>query len=142
VIAFTRPLFPLFGRYVTGFPAGALLFGFAVADAVVAVLFFRTKVAGWWLAVVSLGLRMISAVLTTTHANLLEAYSRLGWSQRQIESMSRSPMLQGHFLVLWTLALLIPYFVFLLWTKRYFRPASPPSYTDNPGPVPSPTIAG
>lgn len=140
--AFSRPLFPLFGRYLTGIPAGSILFGFAIVDAVVAVLFFRIKVAGWWLAVVTLGLRLISAVFTFTRANLMEAYSRSGWSSQQLEALSRSPFGHGHFLVLWTLALLIPYFGLLLWTKRYFRASASPSYTGTTGPLANQIASG
>jgi hypothetical protein len=142
VAAFSRPLFPLFGRYLTGVPAGSLLFAFAIVDVIVAVLFFRIKVAGWWLAVLTLGLRMVSAVVTSMRGNLMEAYSRLGWSSRQLEQMSRSPFGHGYFLVLWTLAILIPYFALLLWTKRYFRASDSASYTESAGPLANQIASG
>jgi len=142
IAAFSRPLFPFFGRYLTGIPAGSLLFAFAIVDVAVAVLFFRIKVAGWWLAVITLGLRLISAVLTSMRGNLLEAYSRLGLSSRQLDAMSRTPFGHGHFLLLWTIALLVPYFALLLWTKRYFRRSESPSYTETSGPLANQIASG
>ncbi len=140
--SFARPVFPLFGKYVTGVPAGVVLLAFAVLNVFIAVSFFRTKIVGWWVAVVSVGVQIISTVMTVSARNLLQAYSRLGWSPSQLETMSRSPMLHGPGLLVWTLALTIPYFVFLLWTKRYFRAPSAPSYTETVGPMASQTASG
>jgi hypothetical protein len=142
VAAVARPLFPFFGRYLTGLPAGTLLVAFALLDAVIAVQFFRRKVAGWWLALATLGLRMSSGLLTAMRGNFLDAYSRLGWSAHQLETMRRNPMLHGPGLVLWTLSFTILYFGLLLWTKRYFRAVTPQSYTESIGPLPSATATG
>jgi len=47
-------------------------------------------------------------------------------------------MFRGGFLMWWTMAFLLLYFGFLLWLKRYFRPATPPSYTEISAELPNP----
>jgi len=135
--SFSAPA-PFFGRYLTGLPAAAFFLVLAIIDAYVAYSFFRMNVAGWWIAVIAMGVRILSALFTVRSANLLQAYSRMGWSQRQIDKMRGNPMFRGGFLMWWTMAFLLLYFGFLLWLKRYFRPATPPSYTEISAELPNP----
>ena len=137
--SFTTPA-PFFGRYLTGLPAAAFFLVLAAVDAYVAYSFFRLKITGWWVAVIAMGIRITSVVLTMKSANLLEAYSRMGWSQRQLDTMRANPMFRGGFLMWWTAVFLLFYFGFLLWLKRYFRPAAPPSYTQISGSPPNPIL--
>jgi hypothetical protein len=129
VVGFTTPMFPFFGRYITGLPATSVMLAFALVDGFVAVSLFRMKVAGWWVAVIAMGLRVVSTLFTLGRGNLLEAYSRLGWSQKQLEIMSKNPMFRGNAILWWTVAFTLCYFVFLIWLRRYFRPSASPNYT-------------
>jgi hypothetical protein len=136
--SFTAPA-PFFGRYLTGLPAVAFFLALAIIDAYVAYSCFQVKIAGWWVAVITMGIRIVSAVLTLKSANLLQAYSRMGWSQRQLDMMRGNPMFRSGFLMWWTLVFLLLYFGFVLWLKRYFRPA-PPSYTQMSDSMPNPVL--
>lgn len=136
--SFTTPA-PFFGRYLTGMPGAAFFLVLAAVDAFVAYSFFRLSVTGWWVAVISIAIRLVSAILTVRTGNLLQAYSRMGWSQRQLDIMRAIPMLPSGFLMGWTIVFLFLYVGFLLWLKRYFRPAAAPSYTGSdslPNPIP------
>ncbi|HYL11548.1 MAG TPA: hypothetical protein VEV41_00805 [Terriglobales bacterium] len=126
--SFTTPA-PFFGRYLTGLPAVSFFLILAAVDAYVAYSFFRLKVAGWWVAVISMAIRLVSAILTVRAGNLMQAYSRMGWSQRQLDMIRANPMLRSGFLMGWTIVVLLLYFGFLLWLRRYFRPRPTPSYT-------------
>jgi MFS family permease len=129
VMSFTTPLFPFFGRYLTGLPGGVACLLFAVVDAFVAVAFLRLNIMGWWVALGAMTIRIISAAVTYGRADLMQAYARLGWSQDKLEAMSHNPLFRSHAILWMSLAFMILYFGFLLWLKRYFRPAAPPSYT-------------
>jgi hypothetical protein len=142
ILAISTPLFPFFGRYLTGVPARGLLLVAAIVDAFVAVSFFRMKVAGWWVAVVAMSLRVLSSLATIGKANLLEAYSHIGRSQKELEILSHNPVFRGSAMLWVTAAITLCYLAFLLWLKRYFRPSASPSYTETPGPLANQIASG
>jgi hypothetical protein len=129
VLSVATPLFPFFGRYLTGRPATALFLLFAVVDTYIAVAFLRLKLVGWWVALVAILLRLSSSAITIGRANLLEAYSKMGWSPQQLEAISMNPMFRGNAILWWSMMFMVLYFGFLLWLKRYFRAPAPASYT-------------
>jgi uncharacterized membrane protein len=129
VIGFATPLFPFFGRYLTGLPGTAAFLVFAAVDAYIAFAFFRLQVAGWWVALTALLVRVASSALTIRRGNLMEAYSRMGWSHQQLEALSMNPMFRGNAILWWSMTFMVLYLGFLLWLKRYFRAPAPPGYT-------------
>jgi hypothetical protein len=137
--SFTTPA-PFFGRYLTGTPGIANFLVLAAVDAYVAYSFFRLKLTGWWVAAIAVAIRTVSVLLTVRSAKLLDAYSRMGWSKRQLDMMRDNPMFHGGFLLGWTAVFLLIYFGFLLWLKRYFRPEAAPGYTQISGSPPNPIL--
>lgn len=123
VLSFTTPLVPFFGRYLTGVSGAIGCLVLAALDAFLAVWFFRVRLLGWWVGMVSLALRIISAAITFAHGDLLQAYSRLGWKQAQIEAMSSSPVLRGRLVLWWSSVYLLVILGYMVWIKRYFHPA-------------------
>jgi hypothetical protein len=142
VLAFTTPLTPFFGRYLTGIPAAAVFIVFALVDGFVSVSFFRMKVVGWWVAIVALSIRLLAALLTIGRGNLLEAYARIGWSQRQLEVLNKNPMFHGGGMLWMMVAFTAVYLGFLIWVRRYFRPTVPPAYTETATAISSSTPTG
>jgi len=122
-LSFTTPLVPFFGKYLTGVPGAIGCLVLAAVDAFLAVWFFRVRLLGWWVGIVSLALRIISAAITFARGDLLQAYSRLGWKQAQLEVMSRSPVLRGHIVLWWSLVYLLVVLGYMVWIKRYFQVA-------------------
>src|SRR5438270_2096941 len=121
----TTPLFPFFGRYLTG-PAGSAGFVlFAALDAYLAVGLFRLRSLAWWIAVCATPIRIFSVALTYAHADLMQAYSKMGFSDAQVQMIGSNPMLRGHVLLWWGLLSQMLFFGFLLWLKRYFKPDAP-----------------
>ena len=133
----STPVLPFFGRYLSGLPGSLAYLLLAVLEAYIAVLFFRMKVAGWWLALVVWAARFISLVITYSHRNLTEFYSKLGWSQAQIEAVQRNPMFRSGGLLWMTPVIMLFYLGFLIWLKRYFGPVKPPSYGASASPQPA-----
>jgi uncharacterized membrane protein len=126
------PVFPLFGRYLTGLSATPLLLLFAVVDCLVAVFFLRLKVLGWWLALIFSTLRTVSLAITLVKVNISEAYSHIGWSSEQLEVMKATPLLRSGAFLWWPVLFMVLYLAFLVWLKRFFHPVVTPSYT-SPG---------
>lgn len=122
--ALSLPMFPFFGRYLTGLPGAACLFGLAVLDIYMAIALFRRQPAGWWLAIVTVPLLLLSMSLTYAKADLMHAYQKLGFSDQQLQIVNANPMFRGHIILWWSLLTLVIFFVYLIWLKRYFRQSS------------------
>jgi len=127
LLAVTTPLVPFFGRYLTGLPGSAALVVIAAVDLFLSISLYRLRLAAWWIAVGMVVLRMISAILTFRRADLLQAYSKMGWSQTQLQQMSTNPGFRsGTVFLWWSVAFIALFLGYLVWIKRYFRgPAAP-----------------
>ena len=117
----TTPLFPFFGRYLTGVPAIACVVASAALDGYLAIALFRLQSTGWWIAILAAPVRMVSMVLTFTRADMMQAYSKMGWSDAQLQMLNSNPMFRGHVLLWWSLISMLLFFGYLLWLKRYFK---------------------
>jgi hypothetical protein len=125
LVALTTPLFPFFGRYLTGAPAAACFVVLAALDVYLAIALFRLQPFGWWIAVLATPVRLLSMILTYHRADLMQAYSRVGMSNEQLKMLNSSPMFRGHVILWWSLMSMVLFFGYLLWLKRYFQtPAS------------------
>jgi hypothetical protein len=128
VTGVTTPLFPFFGRYLTGVAGAACFLAMAALDIYLAIALFRLQAAAWWIAICTLAVRLFSMALTYARADMMTAYSKLGMSDAQLQMMNSSPMLRGHVLLWWSLLSMVFFFGYLLWLKKYFkRPSSAPS---------------
>jgi uncharacterized membrane protein len=126
-MSFTTPLFPLFGKYLTGLPAGICLLLLAGLDGFVAYSLFRLRLAWWWIAVTVLVLRWASVIVTFRHGDLLNAYARMGWSQQQLQMMSNNPMFRSSTYVYWSAAFGLAFLGYMIWVKRYFTARAIPA---------------
>jgi hypothetical protein len=96
LVGLTTPLFPFFGRYLTGPAASACFVAFAALDVYVAIALFRLQPTGWWTAVLIAPVRLLSMILTYRRADLMQAYSKVGMSDKQLKMLNSSPMFRGH----------------------------------------------
>src|SRR5205807_7424426 len=120
VVGLTTPLFPFFGRYLTG-AAGRLCFMFLAAlDVYLAVALFRLQVAGWWAAFLTMATRMVSIAITYARADLMQAYAKIGFSNAQLQILNSNPMFRSHVILWWSLFSMVALFAYLIWIKRYF----------------------
>lgn len=131
LMSFTTPLLPFFGRYLTGVGGAAGCLVLAMLDGFLAYSVFRLQLVGWWIAVAALAIRIISAITTFRHGNLFEAYSRMGMKDSQLQLLSANPAFRNGMVLYWSVGLMIVYFGYLLWIKRYFVPAT---VSPTPGP--------
>ena len=121
----TTPVFPFFGRYLTGLPGAACLLVVASIDGYLAVAMFRLKQTAWWIAVIALPLRLLSTVLTYLKADLMQAYVQMGRSEAELRVLEASPLLRGHVFLWWSLVSVIAFFGYVVWLKRYFKSSTP-----------------
>ena len=128
LLAVTTPILPFFGRYLTGLPASAMLAALAAVDGFLAFSIYRLRLAAWWTAVTLLLLRLVSAIITYRRDDLFRAYSKMGWSQGQLDQMHSNPAFRsGLGMMWWGLILTLVFLGYLVWIKRYFRGAAPAS---------------
>ncbi len=126
VVGLSTPLFPFFGRYLTGAPGAVCFILLATLDFYLAVALFRLQPSGWWLAFITLAIRLVSITLTYARADLMQAYSKLGFSDAQLRIMNSNPMIRSHVILWWSLFSMVGLFAYLVWIKRYFKaPTSP-----------------
>ena len=129
------PMFPFFGRYFTGAPAVVCFLLFGCFDGCLAFAFYGLKPAAWWLAVVAAPLRILSMAITYARADLMQAYSKMGWSEAQMQMLNSSPLFRGHVILWWSLLSAIIFFGYLLWLKQFFKPSG---VSQRNGVVPAP----
>jgi hypothetical protein len=123
----STPVFPVFGRYLTGLAGVPGFFLSAALDAYLAVALFRLKPAGWWIAVLTVPVRLFSMAYTYARADLMQAYSKMGWSEAQLQMLQSSPLFRSQVILWWSLFSLVIFFAYLLWLKRYFKTPAAPS---------------
>lgn len=117
----TTPVFPLFGRFVSGIAGAACFVGVAIIDVYLAIALFRLQPFGWWLAVFAVPIRLVSMGLTYARADMMQAYSKMGMSESQLQMLRSNPMFRGNILLWWGLVSMVALFGYLVWLKRYFN---------------------
>ena len=119
--AVSTPIFPFFGRYLTGMPAAFCMVVVAVIDIYLAFAFYRGQVASWWIALVTLSIRVLSALITYARADVMQGYAKMGMSESQLQMMSSSPIFRGHVFLWMNVVSMVLFLSYLLWVKRYFK---------------------
>jgi len=125
LVGLTTPMFPFFGRYLTGIPAAACFVLLGTLDIYLAVALFRRQSSGWWIAVLVAPVRILSMILTYASADLMQAYSKMGMSDAQVQMLNSNPMFRGHIILWWSLISVLLFFGYLVWLKKYFKPPMP-----------------
>ena len=121
----TLPMFPFFGRYLTGIAGSMCFVVMAAIDAYLAIAFFRLQASGWWIAAFVVPLRLVSIALTYATADMMQAYSKMGMSDAQLKMLNSNPMFRGHILLWWGLISMLLFVAYVLWLKRYFKAPAP-----------------
>jgi hypothetical protein len=127
LVGFTIPVFPFFGRYLTGFRGTACFLLLGAIDLYLAIGTFRLRIAAWWIAVVALSVRILSMVLTYLRADLMQAYAQMGLSEAQLSTINSNPVLRTHVMLWWGVLALMIFLGYLLVIRRYFKTAAPAS---------------
>jgi hypothetical protein len=126
LVGVTTPMFPFFGKYLTGFAGTACFLVVVALDLYLAISLFRLKSLAWWIAVIAVPIRILSMALTYGKADLMQAYSRMGWSDSQMQKLNANPIVHSHVALWWSLASMLALWGYLVWLKRFFKtPVAP-----------------
>ena len=118
----TSPMLPLFGHYFTGIPAAGCLVVLAALDLYLAIAMFRLQLSGWWIAVIAAPLRMSATAFSYSRAGLMQAYAKMGWSDTQLQMLSSNPIFHSRIFLGMGVIMMLGFFAYLLWLKRFFTP--------------------
>jgi hypothetical protein len=80
---------------------------------------------------------MSATVFSYSHAGLMQAYAKMGWSSAQLQMLNSSPIFRGRIFMGMGVIMMIGFFGYLLWIKRYFKAPVAPAPTEA---SPAPTI--
>src|SRR5579863_1262424 len=137
LLAVTSPMLPLFGHYLTGIPAAGCLVLMSGLDLYLAIALFRLRLSGWWIAIVVAPLRMSATALSYNRAGLMQAYAKLGWSDAQLQVLNSNPIFHSPIILGMGVIMMLGFFGYLLWLKRYFKTPVDPTPTEA---LPAPAI--
>jgi hypothetical protein len=131
LIAATSPMLPLFGHYLTGIPAAGCLVLLASLDLYLAVALFRLQPSGWWIAVIAAPLRMSATAFSYNRTGLMQAYAKMGWSDAQLQMLNSNPIFHSRIFLGMGVMMMLGFFGYLLWLKRYFKTPSATTATES-----------
>jgi len=114
---------PFFGTVLVGVPAIVLILVLAVVMLVAARLCYRMDPVGWWVSAAIAVVGMVSMAVTFTRMDIVEFYERMGITGQQLEAIKAYETFTGASMILWSVIPLAAYLVFLLYLRRYFKPA-------------------
>ncbi len=121
MIVIYRCVIPCFGTYLNGAPAAVALLVLLVAYAYAARATYQLKVAGWWIAVLGFGVSVLSAAVTFARVGLLPMYELMDVPKAQIDMMRQMGFLNSPWLWVLILACWLPFWGFVVYTKKFFR---------------------
>ena len=112
---------PFFGMLLSG-PLGMAAWAlFAAFWVYLAWSVYHLDLRGWWLTFLSMALFAISSFLTYSRHNMTEVYQLAGYPQDMIERMQQINFLHGNSLAWLTLLSFLPWLVYLLFVRKFFR---------------------
>ena len=115
---------PFFGYLLSGLPGGILILAIIALWAYCAWAIYHLKADGWWITLIAFGAVLVSAVLTFARIDLMDMYRLMGYPEQQVEQMQQFTFLTGRNMLILMCMSSLPFLVFLLYVKRYFRRAA------------------
>jgi hypothetical protein len=114
---------PFFGMLLSGVP-GILFYFFLIALTLyLAWGLYRLQPLAWWIALGTVVLMTLSSALTFLRVDPIEMYRLMGYPQEMIEQIQRLNFFNGSLIVWVSVGFSAALVGYLLWIKRYFRPA-------------------
>jgi hypothetical protein len=120
---FMNGVLPMFGVILSGWSGSLACFALAGLWIYCALAIYQLEPAGWWLVLGSICLLSVSAWISFSRIELPELYVQMGYSQAQVQMMTQFNFLEGYTVGYLSVAAAIPLLTYLVWVKRFFRPA-------------------
>lgn len=113
-------IFPFFGTILTGFPALLLWLINSAICIYLAIQFYNSNLRGWYYSIAYYSIMIVSSLITFSLSNFEEVYYYMGIHEKQIEMLHNMDLLNSDKLYWMILLFAIPFFIYLLYIKKYF----------------------
>ena len=117
-----RPVVPLFGVVVTGWPAGLLLAACAVGCLYLARAAFRLQMTAWWGSMLFVLLVGVSTIATFLRVAPVELYRHLGYPEESLAMLEQTALLSRPVSVWGTIVLTLFGMVYMAGIRKHFTP--------------------
>ena len=111
---------PVFGHFLEGAPAALLVVAVALVMFAAAVLFYRVKFLGWFLAVAVVTFGFLSALITFSYRGIAEFYTRGRADPDVLRVIERSPTMTGVTPIVFMAVTFLICITYLIWVRPYF----------------------
>jgi hypothetical protein len=118
---------PFFGMFLTGLPGALFCLAMAALWSYAAWLIYHLKPQGWWLILIAMIVFMASGLATFAQHDMLEMYQLMGYPQAQIDQIQKMGLLTGNHLSWLMTFSVLPFVVYLIFIKKYFRGNTQPT---------------
>ena len=112
---------PCFGTYLSGAPGAVILLVTMILYGWGARANYKLNMAGWWVTLLGFGLWMLSAAVTFARVGMLPMYELMEFPKTQLDLMRQMGFLNGPYLCVMMLVLWLPFFGFLIYTRKFFK---------------------
>ncbi len=119
--------FPFFGTILTGIPGAAVVLTLIPCLAYLAWSIYRLSINAWWCALLLTIAWAVSTAVTFSRVSILDLYEKMNYSEQQLESMGRY-MPHNTTMVLMFALSFAAFLAYLLYTKKFFKPNTPPVF--------------
>jgi hypothetical protein len=115
---------PLFGVFLTGIPAAAVMLVLAAIWAYAAWTLYKLEILGWWVTLIAMLVLTASMLLTFAHHNIADIYSHMNLPAAQIDQIQKLGIFNGNGMLWMSFCWMVPFLGYLLFVRRYFRAAA------------------
>jgi hypothetical protein len=112
---------PFFGMFLSGVAARGIFLLFGGCSLYAAGLLYRLDMRGWWLALGTWVLFMLSSIITYSQHDILEVYRLMHYPDAQVAQIQKTGLLDGHTMVWFTPICTLPLLGYLFFIRRCLR---------------------
>jgi len=121
MVLFSTPVVPCFGYWLSGLPACAVLLLAVIVHVFCARACYKLQSIGWWVTLVSAGLWLLSSTITMALVGVLPMYELMGLPPAHLAQIKQTGILEGPTMLIMSCVCSIPYWGFIIFTKRFFK---------------------
>ncbi len=118
---------PFFGTILTGIPGAAVALIMMLCLAFLARGTYKLCINAWWCAALLTVAWAVSMAVTFSRISIWDFYGKMNIPEEQLESM-RQYMPHDSTMILMFALSLAAFFAYLLYTKKFFKPNTPPVF--------------
>jgi len=125
LMALAYPVVLLFGVIITGNSARAMILLTLAVYLIAAVLIYRQRMAGWWLAMGMLTLLVLSVSISMMRVDLITIFEAMDLPQQQLDILRANPIWTPGVAIPMTAVAYAAYLGYAIYVRRYFHSPTP-----------------